>query len=97
MNELCPLKKHHTAEIIFLLKMLFCIDSDLSIQASHPIDICYQGSLFRRVNPLVVGPHTTLDGEQQHLEVSFLLEPETLNITSTAATAYIQFIYYIYK
>lgn len=43
---------------------------------SHPVDIGDQDSLFRRVNPLVVGPHTTLDGEQQHLQVSLLLEPE---------------------
>lgn len=45
-------------------------------QTSHPVDICNQDSLFRRVDPLVVGPHTTLDGEQQHLQVSLLLEPE---------------------
>lgn len=44
--------------------------------ASYPIDICYQSSLFRRVDPLVIGPHTTLDGEQQNLEVTLLLEPE---------------------
>ncbi len=43
---------------------------------THPVDIGDQGSFFRRVDSLVVGPHTTLDGEQQHLQVSFLLEPE---------------------
>ena len=43
---------------------------------SHPVDIWNQGSLFRRVNPLVVGPHTALDGEEQHLKIPFFLESE---------------------
>lgn len=51
------------------------IDKKKKHDPSHPVDIRDQGSLFRRVDPLVVGSHTTLDRKQQHLKVSFFLEP----------------------
>ncbi len=55
------------------------------LSSSHPVDIRDQSSFFRCVDPLVVGPHTTLDGEQQHLEVSLLLEPGREQVTQKDA------------
>lgn len=41
----------------------------------HLVDVGDQDSFLGGVDPLIVGPHATLDGEEQNLEVSLLLEP----------------------
>lgn len=43
-------------------------------QSAHSVNVCDQSSLFRREHPLVVGPHTTLNGEEQNLQVPLLLK-----------------------